>query len=85
MARDVEHFFMCFSAFAFLPLKKEILLPISSLGHWVLENLVFWASYIFWLSIIVKCTVDKDFLLVCGLPINLVTISIVVQKFYTFM
>jgi hypothetical protein len=34
MARDVEHFFMCFWPFGLLPLKKlcSVHLPISSLG-----------------------------------------------------
>jgi hypothetical protein len=49
MDRNVEHF----KPFVLLPMKKlcSVLLPISSLGHWFLGSLVFWAPCVFWLLI----------------------------------
>jgi hypothetical protein len=53
IAKDVEHFFMCFLAIWTSSLKKfcSVHFSFSSLGHWLLESLVFWAPHIFWLFI----------------------------------
>jgi hypothetical protein len=53
MSRDVSIFLCVFWPFGLLPLKKlcSVHLLISSLGHWFLGSLVFWAPCIFWLLI----------------------------------
>jgi hypothetical protein len=52
MAMDVKHFFMVFFCpFVLFPLKMlcSVHLSISSLDHWFIESLAFWAPCKFWL------------------------------------
>jgi hypothetical protein len=53
MARNVEHFFMCFLTIWTSSFEKALLvhLPISSLSHWFFGSLDFWAPCIFWLLV----------------------------------
>jgi hypothetical protein len=88
-ARNDEHFFMSFWSFGLLPLKKLYLvyLPISSLGHWFLGSVVFWAPCIVWLLIFCQmCSWQRFSPISVDYLFNLVTISFVVQKkLFSFM
>jgi hypothetical protein len=63
-ARDGEHFFLVIWISS---LEKVLLSSVAYFffGHWFLRSLVFWALYIFWLSVL-WCIASKYFLPLCG-------------------
>jgi hypothetical protein len=65
MGRDDEHFFLCLLAIWLLPLKKFCVfqLPISQLGHWLLESFIFELHVYCDYQSLVWYIVSKDFLL----------------------
>jgi hypothetical protein len=67
-ARDGEHFFLVIWISS---LEKVLLSSVAYFffGHWFLRSLVFWALYIFWLSVL-WCIASKHFLPLCGWPLK---------------
>jgi hypothetical protein len=88
MARDVEHFFMCFLAIWTSSFENAL---VSSFAHFFIGSLTFWefsflsSLYTQFINLLSGVYLTKIFSLSVGCLFNLVTISFVVQKPFIFM